>query len=160
MTMRNFSISSAAVALLLLAAGPAQANPFDDLKGSWRGGGTISPLGGKPERVSCRATYGGAGASLTQQLTCNAASFSIQISANMNVSAEKLSGSWSEARFGASGNVSGLARGNTILARISGAKFNGRMNINVSRGGHSIALQQTDPGSGKLMPVANLKLSR
>lgn len=149
-----------AATFAMVCAVPASANPFEELKGSWRGGGSISPLGGAPERVSCRATYGGGSGALTQNLVCKAASFSLSINANMKVSNEKLSGSWSESFTGTNGSVSGLARGNLVLVRISGAKFNGRMNINVSKGSHSLSLNQTQPGSGKLVPVANISMSR
>ena len=31
------------------ASSKASGNPFDQLKGYWRGGGTVTPMGGKPE---------------------------------------------------------------------------------------------------------------
>src|SRR6185436_20222395 len=52
------------------AAPKATGNPFDILKGYWTGGGTVTPVKGNPERVSCKVTYMVAGASVSQTMRC------------------------------------------------------------------------------------------
>ncbi len=52
------------------AAPKATGNPFDILKGYWSGGGTVTPVKGNPERVSCKVTYIVAGASVSQAMRC------------------------------------------------------------------------------------------
>ena len=65
-----------------------------------------------------------------------------------NYKGGKISGSWLETTFDASGNVSGSAIGHLVHARISGDKFSGRMSINVSDAGHTINIVQLDNKSG------------
>lgn len=38
------------------AAPKATGNPFEILKGYWTGGGTVTPVKGNPERVSCKVS--------------------------------------------------------------------------------------------------------
>lgn len=166
MTQRWFSalLPAALLAVVALIPLPADArseNPFEDLKGSWRGGGTLSPLGGDQERVSCRATYNVSGSSTAQVLTCAGTDYKVTTSANLNVSGGgNISGSWSESLTGASGSVSGIAKSGSIHARLNGDKFSGRMSISVSGNSHSINISQFDAGSGRYRPVANVSFRR
>lgn len=162
MTSRLLTSLCAVAVLFGLTLTPslAAANAFEDLDGAWKGSGTFSPLGGAPERVSCRVTYNVKGSSTKQSITCAGADYKVTINATINISGEKLSGNWSEATLGASGGVSGLAKGNTIMARIDGEKFTGRMNIKVAGASHTISITQFDAGSGKYRQVANLAMSR
>ncbi len=72
----------------------------------------------------------------------------------------KISGSWSETTYDASGSVSGTATGNTVHARISGDKFSGRMSINVSGSRHTINIVQLDKKSGSYRQAASVALHR
>lgn len=150
----------AGVTLLPLAASARSENPFDDLKGSWRGSGTLSPLGGNQERVSCRATYSVSGSSASQTMSCAGTDYKVTTNASLKVSGGSLSGSWSESATGASGSVSGTAKNGKIRARISGAQFNGLMSINVAGGSHSISITQFDAGSGRYRSVASVSLRK
>lgn len=155
-----FAVLLAGVTLLPLTASARSENPFDDLKGSWRGSGTLSPLGGDQEHVSCRVSYNVSGASTTQTMTCAGTDYKVTTNANLSVSGGRISGSWSESLTGASGSVSGSAKNGKVRARISGDKFNGLMSINVSGSSHSINITQFDSGSGRYRPVANVSLSK
>jgi hypothetical protein len=159
------------LALLLVAvlAAPAfsasskaasASNPFDALKGYWSGGGTVTPVNGKAERVSCHVTYNVAGSAVTQNIRCAGTDYKINTSAKFNYSGGKISGSWNESTYGASGGVNGTAKGSTVHARISGDKFSGRMSINISGKGHSINIVQYDQNSGAYRPVAYVSLRR
>jgi hypothetical protein len=141
-------------------AAAASGNPFDTLKGYWTGGGTVSPVNGKPEKVSCHVTYNVAGSAVQQTMRCAGTDYKINSSTKLTYNGGKISGSWSESTYDASGGVSGTAKGNTVHARISGDKFSGRMSINISGKGHSINIVQFDQGSGAYRPVANVSLRR
>jgi hypothetical protein len=161
----------AALALVLAASFVAPAlsakpkaattgNPFDQLKGYWSGGGTVTPVNGKAEKVSCHVTYNVAGAAISQSIRCAGTDYKINTSAKFNYNGGKISGSWNESTYDANGGVSGTAKGNTVHARISGDKFSGRMSINISGKGHSINIVQYDKNSGAYRPVANVALRR
>jgi hypothetical protein len=144
-----------------MSASPkATGNPFDTLKGYWTGGGTVSPVNGKPEKVSCHVTYNVAGSAVSQIIRCAGTDYKINTSAKFNYSGGKISGSWNESTYDANGGVTGTAKGNTVHARISGDKFSGRMSINISGKGHSINIVQFDKNSGAYRPVANVSLRR
>ncbi len=142
------------------ASTKAGGNPFDQLKGYWRGGGTMTPMNGKPEKVSCRVTYNVAGSAVTQTMNCAGTDYKVNTTSKFNYNGGKISGSWNESTYSATGGVSGTAKGNTVHARISGDKFSGRMSISVSGKGHTINIVQFDQGSGAYRPVANVSLRR
>ena len=135
-------------------------NPFDILKGYWSGGGTITPNKGNAESVSCHVTYNVAGPSVSQTMRCAGTDYKFNTSSKLNYSGGKISGSWSETTYDASGSVSGTAAGNTVHAIISGDKFSGRMSINVSGSSHTINIVQLDPKSGAYRQAASVSLHR
>jgi hypothetical protein len=142
------------------ASTKASGNPFDQLKGYWRGGGTMTPMNGKAEKVSCRVTYNVAGSSITQTMNCAGTDYKVNTTSKFNYNGGKISGSWNESTYSATGGMSGTAKGNTVHARIAGDKFSGRMSISVSGKGHTINIVQFDQGSGAYRPVANVSLRR
>jgi hypothetical protein len=148
------------VAFATPALSASSGNPFDQLKGYWRGGGTVTPINGKSEKVSCHVTYNVAGSAVSQSIRCAGTDYKINTSAKFSYTGGKISGSWNESTYDASGGVSGTAKGSTVHARISGDKFSGRMSINISGKGHSINIVQFDQGSGAYRPVANVSLRR
>jgi hypothetical protein len=135
-------------------------NPFDQLKGYWTGGGTVTPQKGGAEKVSCRVTYTVAGSAVTQNMRCAGTDYKFNTASKLNYSGGKISGSWSETTYDASGSVSGTATGNTVHARISGDKFSGRMSINVSGSRHTINIVQLDNKSGSYRQAASVSLHR
>ncbi len=151
-----------AVAFASLAAtqSPALANPFAKLSGSWKGGGTLEPLGGDAERVICRARYNVSASAVTQTITCAGTDYKINAVSKLTYSGGKLFGSWNEKNYGAGGGASGSVKGDTIYLRISGDKFTGRMSINVSSGKHTVKITQFNAGNGEYRHVASLSLRR
>jgi len=173
MTPRLLRVSTAGIlpigALLLsaLVMMPAESatkktsgNPFELLDGYWTGGGTVTPPKGHAEKVSCRVTYAVAGSSVTQNMRCAGTDYKFSTSSKLTYSGGKISGSWSETTYDASGSVNGTASGNTVHARISGDKFSGRMSIKVSGSSHSINIMQLDKNSGSYRPAATVSLRR
>ncbi len=92
----------------------------------------MSPVNGKPEKVSCHVTYNVAGSAVSQTMRCAGTDYKINTSTKLTYTGGKISGSWNESTYDASGGVSGTASGNMVHARISGDKFSGRMSINIS----------------------------
>jgi hypothetical protein len=173
-SLRNFAgkilpvVTILLVALLSLTADAASkkasakgtGNPFDLLKGYWTGGGTVTPIKGNAEKVSCKVTYNVAGSSVSQSMRCAGTDYKVSSSSKLTYTGGKISGSWSESTYSAAGKVSGTAAGSTVHAAISGDKFSGRMSINVSGSRHTINIVQFDKGSGAYRPVASVALHR
>jgi hypothetical protein len=135
-------------------------NPFDLLNGYWSGGGTVVPGKGNAEKVSCKVTYNVNGANISQNMRCAGTDYKFNTSSKLTYSGGKISGSWSETTYDASGTVNGSASGNTVHAVISGDKFSGRMSINVSGSKHTINIVQLDPKSGTYRQAASVALHR
>jgi hypothetical protein len=69
----------------------------------------------------------------------------IQYQLQAHLCSGKISGSWRETTYDASGSVSGTAVGNAVHSIINCAKSSGRMSINVSGSSRSISIVQLDP---------------
>jgi hypothetical protein len=177
MALRLLTILTAKVAPVLLllgvalVSGQAQAaatkapprgegNPFDQLQGDWTGGGMVTPSRGDPEKVDCKVSYTAAGSTVTQALLCTGADNRYDAKTKFKIKGSKISGSWLETTFDASGSISGSAIGHLVHARISGDKFSGRMTINVSDSGHTINIVQLDNKSGAYHLAASFDLHR
>lgn len=150
----------AAPAVTKKAAPKGTGNPFDLLKGYWTGGGTVTPMKGNAEKVSCKVTYTVAGSAVSQNMRCAGTDYKVNTSSKLTYSGGKISGSWNESTYSAAGSVSGTAKGNVVHARISGDKFSGRMSINVSGSRHTINIVQLDNKTGAYRPVASVSLHR
>lgn len=103
---------------------------FGQLNGSWSGGGQVRFADGKTERISCRAYYNPKGGDeLGLAIRCASTSYKIDIRANLQHEAGKLSGSWEERTFNASGGVKGKASRGNISMSISGGGLSGAMSV-------------------------------
>lgn len=153
-------LATALTALSVPAASQADSNPFVQLAGSWRGSGTVSPLGAEKERVLCRVSYKVAASEVHQVLECASSDYRITVNSDINVDGEQLSGKWSESNFGLGGGISGLAKGDTIFVRINGEKFQGRMTIKVESEAHTVDISQFDSGNGRYSHMASMTLRR
>lgn len=135
----------AAVALVLTAAlavtvaldgrTPAgAATPFEGLAGYWTGGGQVALNNGKTERVKCAVTYkvGDNGVQVRQNMRCASADYTINASAELNVSGANVTGSWEEKTYSATGQVSGRYAGTTFTLNIKGASFTAAMNVSTT----------------------------
>jgi hypothetical protein len=174
MAPRMLTILTAPVLMLLLVTlvtGAAHAeatkapprgegNPFDQLTGDWTGDGMVTPSRGDPEKVDCKVTYTPAGSTVTQTLLCTGVDNQFDAKTKFKYKGGKISGSWNEKTYDASGSVSGSAIGDLVHARISGDKFSGRMSIKVSDAGHTINIVQLDNKSGAYRLAASFTLHR
>ena len=135
-------------------------NPFEALKGDWKGGGMVLPSSGTPVKVACKVTYDVDGGNATQKMRCSGNDYEIKATSKFKYKAGKVTGSWNEAIYDANGGINGTAKDNLVHARIVGDRFSGRMSINVNGDGHEINIVQMDKNSSDYRPVANLALHR
>ena len=121
------------------AASPAPAgDPFDQLKGDWKGAGTVILDDGEKKKVDCTVAYKMAGSNITQTLHCKGNDYEVNTTLKVADKSGKIKGTWNESVYDASGSVTGTAKGNLIHALIAGDKFSGRMSIKLTDKGHTI----------------------
>jgi hypothetical protein len=144
----------------LATPGGAASNPFEQLSGDWKGGGTVILKDGETKKVTCQATYKPAGRNLTQTLKCTGDDYDIDATLKLADKGGKIKGSWIETVYDASGGVTGTSKDNLIHAVISGDKFRGRMSIKVSDAGHTINIMQLNDKSGTYHLATSLSLHR
>jgi hypothetical protein len=135
-------------------------NPFDQLSGDWKGGGTVLLKDGQPKKVSCQATYKTAGSKITQTLSCTGDDYEINTNLKLTDKGGKIRGSWNESVYDASGGVTGTAKNDIVHAVITGDKFRGRMSIKLTNAGHSINIVQFNEKSGTYRLATSLSLHR
>jgi hypothetical protein len=134
----GFAMAVLALALpLSISSSYGQAGPFAPLAGTWSGAGTITTSSGGSERIRCRARYviGEAGRVFQQALTCASDSYKFEISSTVEARGGTVTGTWSEATRGVSGNLSGRISGPNISARVDAGGFSAGVAVNTS--GHS-----------------------
>ena len=125
-------IAALACALFAFAAGPADAaGPFAQLDGSWSGSGRINLTDGKSEGLKCTAYYTtkGGGAEVGVALRCASASNKVELRAKLASDGGRVSGSWEERTFNASGTVTGQASPTQIKLVINSGGFTGSMAV-------------------------------
>src|SRR6185503_1819851 len=88
---------------------PPPAHPFAAMAGNWTGGGSIELTGEIKENLRCRATYnhGAANNSLTLNIRCASDNYKFELASNVVERGGRISGTWSEAAYKVSGNISG-----------------------------------------------------
>ena len=136
------------VAWLAVAAWvPAHAaSPFAGLSGSWSGSGHIRLDNGKTEGIRCSASYAPrGGAALVLSLRCASQSNRIELRASLVSNGERLSGTWEERSYNASGSVSGVASGGSLRLSIGGS-LSGYMLVTTTGGSQSISVRTDGAG--------------
>lgn len=101
----------------------AKAASIGSLGGSWRGTGRLNLKSGKSERLRCRAYYTlrNKGARLGMAIRCASPSYKIEIRSKLNIAGKRVSGTWEERNFNASGTVSGTSRPGRLALSVNGA---------------------------------------
>jgi hypothetical protein len=120
-----------------------QSGPFAPLAGNWSGSGTITTSSGGSERLRCRARYavGEGGRVLQQALTCASDSYKFDISSNVETDGTRVTGTWSEATRGVSGNLSGRISGPNISAIVDGPGFSAGVAVNTRGKSQSVNIK-------------------
>ena len=142
------------VAGFTLVAAPAlaQTGPFGVLAGTWSGEGTITTSSGSTERIRCRAKYtvGEGGRAFQQALTCASDSYKFEISSTVETDGTKVTGTWSEATRGVSGNLSGRISGPNISAMVEAQGFQAGVAVNTRGRSQSVNIK---PGGTEVTDV-------
>ena len=121
------------------AAGARADAPFAGLHGSWSGSGTANFEGGRRERITCRAYYGGGGSSINLSLRCATQSTQVNLQGSLAASGNRVHGDWTESSFGASGSAAGNASGGTMRLRLSGGA-SGTLVVSTSGSSQSVSI--------------------
>jgi len=143
-----------------LAAPQKAGDPFDQLKGEWKGDGVVITDDGQPNKVSCTTKYQVTGGNIVQTLYCKGNDYEVNTTLKVTDRSGKIKGSWNESVYDASGTVTGTAKGDTVHALIACDKFSGRMSINVADGGLEINIVQLNEDTGTYRPAASVSLHR
>ncbi len=158
---------SALMLLLSGAAAHAACSPegsklIERLNGNWRGAGTVTPIGGQPERILCRISYtrtGGNG--VRQTIRCAGTDYRIEASANVTCNGNRISGVWNENIASNTGRINGQLSGQRLRASFQGPNFKGRLSVSfANRGRHTVTISQFDPAKGRHVPVAEISLRK
>src|SRR5262245_24605287 len=110
MFSKTSALVAAAVAFLA-TAGTAEAvgGPFDQMSGTWSGGGAITLASGVKEQIRCRASYDVSGSNLALTIRCASASYKFELQSNVAHSGGAISGTWAEMTHRVGGTISGNA---------------------------------------------------
>ena len=152
-SMKPFGCALVVAGFTLAAASAfAQTGPFGVLAGTWSGEGTITTASGSSERIRCRAKYtvGEGGRAFQQALTCASDSYKFEISSTVETDGTKVTGTWSEATRGVSGNLSGRISGPTISAIVEAHGFQAGVAVNTRGRSQSVNIQ---PGGTDITDV-------
>jgi hypothetical protein len=121
------------------------ASPFDTLLGSWRGSGQVQLSNGSKERLSCNVYYTGGGASLGMAIRCQSESTNVEIRSKLSQSGGRVSGTWEERTFNASGTASGQISPGRVSLAISGG-IRGSMQVSFSPTRQSVSISTSGGG--------------
>ena len=96
---------------------------FQKLSGTWRGNGHITLAGGNSQKINCRAYYivKDSGSGLGFAIRCASPDNKIELRARIQDTNGRLSGTWEERTFNATGQVSGTASQSLVNLTINGA---------------------------------------
>jgi hypothetical protein len=122
--------------------------PFENLAGSWTGGGTVTLPSGATERIRCRARYrvGQSGDTLRQELLCASASYKFELSSDVSARAGTISGTWSESTRNTGGTISGSVLGDgRIQAAVDGMGFSAILSLRTGGNRQSVQLVTRGP---------------
>ncbi len=152
----GISVSSAAAS----CSSQAQ-SVIENLNGAWRGSGTVKPIGGAEERISCRINYATSGARISQKISCAGTDYKFDADTDVTCVDSKVSGVWTEKVANNTGRVTGNISGRKMNIEVDGPNFKGRFAVDVSGSSkHSLTITQFDPGAGRHVAVATIALRR
>jgi hypothetical protein len=163
------SICALIAATALFAGSPAFAlcssqglDLMKSLDGSWRGKGAVTPIGGAPERISCRISYSmPAGDVINQVIACAGTDYKIEASSRVKCDGNKVEGAFEEKVAHNTGHVTGSISDSHLNIEADGPSFKGHFNVTFkAAGSHLVAITQFDPAKGRQVPVASIQLTR
>jgi hypothetical protein len=154
---RGLAAGALASAALVAMTGASAANPLSHMSGSWSGAGLFKLENGKTEHIRCNALYAPkGGADLGLALRCASAGNKIELRAKLRSRGNRVSGSWEERSYNATGEVSGVAAGNSLRLAINGGLLSGFMVVTTNGRSQSISVR-TDASA---LRAVNISLRR
>lgn len=148
-TSRAMSVALAplVLSLLVFSTGAAAAKDgLDVLAGSWRGSGTIAFEDGKTDSINCNGYYKGDGG-LSIVILCKGSSTKFELRSKLDGSGDKVSGTWEERTYNASGDASGTASAGKLNVRFSGS-LSGGLAMKFSSSSQSVSVSVDTKGAG------------
>jgi hypothetical protein len=117
-----------AAVVLSTSAGHAQ-SAFAGLDGAWSGGGKVSLSDGSSERLRCKADYkvDSSGLALKQTLRCASDSYKFDLSSDVTIQGDQVSGQWSETNRNIFGTIKGTATSGKIDVVVDAPGFNANL---------------------------------
>jgi hypothetical protein len=154
--------SAAIISSSAQAACEAEAQTLiDNLKGAWRGAGTVQPIGGAKERISCRVDYKTSGPKIVQSISCAGTDYKIDAGADVSCNGTSVSGQWNEQIANNTGRIKGSIQGKNLRLEVDGPNFKGRFAVKFTGASrHSLTITQFDPAAGRHVPIAEISLRR
>jgi hypothetical protein len=119
---------------------------LDVLAGTWHGGGTMSFESGNTESISCNGYYKGAG-NLSVVIRCKGASSNFELRSKLESNGDKVSGSWEERTYNATGDVSGTASAGKLNVQFSGS-LTGSLEMSFSSSSQLVSVSVGTKGAG------------
>jgi len=135
------------IAILAAAPAYAQQQSFENVAGTWSGGGMMKPSAGPRERVRCKADYvpKNNGQSLKLNLRCASDAYKMDLSANIDQNGTDLSGNWFESQYRQGGKISGKNVNGVIEARVEGDTITALLNVQTKGNRQTFAMES--PGA-------------
>jgi len=121
-----------ALLMTIHATAPAYAEQsFDNVAGSWSGGGSMKPKDGPRERVRCKVDYivKNTGQSVKMNVRCASDAYKMDLSANIDQNGTALSGNWFESQYRQGGQVSGQNVNGLIEAKVASATITALLTV-------------------------------
>ena len=121
-----------ALLMTIHASAPAYAEQsFDNVAGSWSGGGSMKPKDGPRERVRCKVDYmvKDTGQSVKMNVRCASDAYKMDLSANIDQNGTALSGNWFESQYRQGGKVSGQNVNGLIEAKVESATITALLTV-------------------------------
>ena len=135
------------VAAVSLSAGIATADAgLGVLAGSWRGGGTLSFESGESESISCNGYYKG-GSNFSVVIRCKGTSSNFELRSKLDSSGDKVSGSWEERTYNATGDAQGTASAGKLNVQFSGS-LKGSLEMSFTSSSQSVSVSVDTKGAG------------
>jgi hypothetical protein len=116
------------------------------LAGTWRGDGTMSFESGQTEGISCNGYYKSAD-SLSVVIRCKGASSNFELRSKLSSNGDKISGSWEERTYNATGDVIGTASAGKLDVQFSGS-LTGNLEMSFSPSSQSVSVSVGTKGAG------------
>jgi len=117
------------------------ADPFTNLRGNWKGSGTMTLKDGKKHRLACYSQYSGTATQLRLVIDCKSDINTIIMKAQLSANQGNLLGTWREETFRAIGTISGrVSDGNRIKFRIGGNVL-GTMSVRYTKRSQNVSIK-------------------